>query len=144
MKEARSRFRTILITTLVLLIGFLVLQSLGYGIGFFLDPASGTGEFATPPSVEDDPLTVALVGLVGVGMLGAAGLLTLAAVLVVKGVPAGTYVVMAIGVVYMLAGVSVHRAGWTWDARFYLVGGGLLLALAGAVRLLRPSAHGPN
>ncbi|MEQ8330367.1 MAG: hypothetical protein RH859_07910 [Longimicrobiales bacterium] len=137
--------RFVLTTTLVLLIGLLVLQALGYGIGFFLDPASGVGEFASPPASDRDALTVALVGLVGVGMLGAATALGLAAVLILRRNPAGTYLAVAVGAVYVLAGISAFRAGWAWDASFYAGSGGLLMGLSVAVRWLpTPGSTSPE
>lgn len=41
-------------TTLMLLMGVLILQALGHDIGFFLDPASGMGEFSSPPPIASD------------------------------------------------------------------------------------------
>ena len=49
MVESRTRPPLALTAALVLLMGFLILQALGYGIGFFLDPVSGLGEFVSPP-----------------------------------------------------------------------------------------------
>ena len=115
---------------LLLLIGVLVLQALGYGIGFFFDPAGGLGEFASPPPPGEDELTVALIGLVGAGMLGAAAVLAVAFVLILRGKPAGSHLAMAVGCVYLLAGLSAFRASWTWDAYFYLASGGLLSSLS--------------
>ena len=135
--------RFVLTTTLLLLIALLILQALGYGLGFFLDPGSGIGEFAVPPTSDDDPLTVALVGLVGVGMLGAALALGLAAFLLLRRNPAGSYLAVAVGAAYVLAGVSAFRAGWTWDASFYAGSGGLLVGLSVAVRWLRPAESAP-
>jgi len=81
--------RLILTTVLILLIGLLVLQAIGYGVGFAIDPESGVKEFGyEEPTVVED-LTVALVGLVGVGMLGIAALLILSAILVWRANPAG-------------------------------------------------------
>jgi hypothetical protein len=115
----------------------LVLQALGYGIGFFFDPESGLGEFASPPPPGGNELTVALIGLIGVGMLSAAALLVWSAVLVFKNSPIAPLIAMAVGVVYLLAGVSVLRSGWTWDASFYAGSGGLLVLLSVAVHGLR-------
>jgi hypothetical protein len=134
--KAPRPVRLAVTTALLLLTGLLILQALGYGLGFFFDPASGLGEFASPPPTEGDELTVALVGLVGAGMLGAAGVLALGVVLVLRGDPAGSYLIMAVGGVYVLAGLSVMRASWTWDAYFYIVGGGLVGSLAAAWRSL--------
>ena len=64
--------RIILTTALILLIGLLVLQALGYGVGFAIGPESGVREFGYEEPTAMDDLTVALVGLVGVGMLGIA------------------------------------------------------------------------
>ncbi len=136
MVRARKGRRVAVTLPLLLLMGVLVAQALGYGIGFFFDPTSGLGEFASPPPAEDSPLTVALIGLVGVGMLAAAAALSLAAILIFRRHPGGLHVAMFIGCVYVLAGVSVLRAGWTGDAGFYLGSGGLLVLLAGATRLI--------
>lgn len=138
--------RRILTLALTLLIGLLILQALGYGIGFVIDPESGAGEFGyeKPPVVDD--LTVALVRLVGVGMLGNAALLILSAILVWRGNPAGTYVAMILGGIYVAVGLSALRAEWWWDAGFYGGTGALLIVLSAAVRWLsrqvapRPSA----
>ena len=123
-------------TTLLLLIAVLILQALGYGIGFFFDPAGGLGEFATRPPDGEDALTVALVGLVGAGMLGAAVLLAVSAALILRENPAGSYLAMAVGGVYVLAGLSAMRSAWVWDGYFYLGTGGLVLLLAAGVRWL--------
>ena len=130
MVESPKRARIAVTTTMLLLMAFLILQALGYGIGFFIDPTSGLGEFTSPPPAGSDDLTAALVGLVGVGMIGAAVLLALSAVLVLRGHPVGSSIAMVVGGIYLLAGVSVMRAGWTWDASFYLGGGGSLLLLS--------------
>ena len=131
-------FRRVLATVLILLIGLLVLQALGYGVGFVIDPESGVKEFGyEKPTVVED-LTVALVGLVGVGMLGVAALLTLSAGLVWRGNPAGVYVAMAIGGSYVLAGLCAYRAEWWWDANFYNATGAMLIVLSAAVRWLQP------
>ena len=127
--------QTIVRITLLVVIGILILQSLGYGVGFFLDPAGGVGEFASPPVDPEDELTIALVGLIGVGMLGTVAMLALAVTLIMKTNPAGTYIAMTIGAVYGLAGASAWRAGWIWDASFY-AGAGALLTLAIAQRWL--------
>ncbi|NNM34858.1 MAG: hypothetical protein HKO53_17405 [Gemmatimonadetes bacterium] len=132
MVDSVSRARSLLRVALLLVIAILILQALGYGIGFFLDPASGLGEFATPPPEGTDALTVALVGMTGVGMIGAAALLALAAGLVLGGRRAGGYVAITVGGVYILAGMSAFRAGWSGDAYFYAGAGLLLLVLAGA------------
>lgn len=134
MVESPRRAPIVLTATMVLLMCFLILQALGYGIGFFVDPVSGLGEFASPPPPGSDDLTVALVGLVGVGMIGAAALMALSVVLVLRGRPVGSTIGMLVGCIYLLAGVSVMRAGWTWDASFYLGGGGSLLLLCAASR----------
>lgn len=139
--------RAVTRTALFLLIGLLILQALGYGIGFFFDPASGAGEFASPPPEVADELTIALVGLVGAGMLGAALFLGLAAVLVWRTEPAGTWIAMTIGFVYVLSGASAYRAGWGWDAYFYAGTGALLFVLSLADRWLGSpagSAAGPT
>lgn len=124
------------VTTILLLLwtGFLILQALGYGIGFFFDPAARLGDFASPPPTADAELTTALVGLVGAGMLGAAAVLACAVVLILRRDPAAAYLVMAVGGLYVLAGVSAIRAAWTWDAYFYIGTGGLALLLAAVWR----------
>lgn len=139
MNKSMRPVRLVSMIALLLVMGFLILQALGYGIGFFFDPTSGVGEFASPPSDPVDELTVALVGLVGVGMLGTAVLLAVSALLVIKGNPAGTYIAMVVGGVYVLAGVSVLRVGWAWDAYFYAGGGMILFLLALVQRWLAPT-----
>lgn len=141
MTDPMRRIRFAVTGALLLVLGLLVLQALGYGIGFFLDPASGVGEFASPPPDVVDELTVALVGLVGVGMLGTAAMLGLAAVLIVRGNSAGTYIMATIGGIYILAGFSAWRAGWAWDASFYVCSGALLLLLSVAVSWFHSGAH---
>lgn len=129
--------RKILTALLLVLIGLLVLQALGYGIGFALDPASGVREFGyEKPNVVDD-LTVTLVGLIGVGMLGTAALLTLAAILVWRRRPAGASIAMIIGGVYLLAGIRAYCAEWWWDAYFYFATGALLIVVSAVVRWLQ-------
>jgi hypothetical protein len=125
--------RRILTAALTLLIGLLVLQALGYGIGFVIDPESGVAEFGyEKPTVVDD-LTVTLVGLVGVGMLGIAALLILSAILVWRGNPAGTYVAVILGGIYVAAGLCALRAEWWWDAGFYGGTGASLIVLSAVV-----------
>lgn len=139
MGDSSTRTRRLVTGIWLLLVAVLVLQSLGYGIGFFLDPASGLGEFATPPPAGgDDALTVGLIGMVGVGMLGAAALFALAAFHTLRGSTAGAHLGIVLGVVYVLAGVSAFRSGWGWDAWFYTGAGLLLMMTSAAVRLLRP------
>ncbi len=122
--------RLVSTAALLLVMAFLILQALGYGIGFFVDPASGVGEFASPPPDPVDELTVALVGQVGVGMLGTAMLLALAGFLVVRRNPAGPCITMVVGAVYVLAGISAWRSEWAWDAYFYGGGGAVLFVLS--------------
>ncbi|NNF27035.1 MAG: hypothetical protein HKN73_07445 [Gemmatimonadetes bacterium] len=136
--------KTIVRIALLFVIGILILQSLGYGVGFFFDPAGGVGEFASPPVDPEDELTIALVGLVGVGMLGTVAMLALAVTLIVKANPAGTYIAMTIGAVYVLTGASAWRAGWTWDASFYACAGALLMVLAIAHRWLEARTAEPQ
>lgn len=132
----------ILTAALILLIGLLVLQALGYGIGFVVDPESGVREFGyETPTVVDD-LTVSLVGLVGVGMLGTAALLTLSAILVLRRNSAGTYVAMILGGAYVAAGLCALRAEWWWDAGFYGGTGAALMVLSAAVAWLRARGGG--
>ena len=97
MADTRKRIRTLLPGSLLLLIGLLVLQALGYGLGFFFDPSSGLGEFASRPPPGEDDLTVALISLVGVGMLEAATLLTWSAVLLFKREATGLHLAMVVG-----------------------------------------------
>lgn len=144
MTDPMRRIRVVVTGALLLVLGVLILQALGYGIGFFLDPASGVGEFASPPPEIVDALTVALVGLVGVGMIGAAAMLGLAAMLIIRANPAGTYVAMTVGGVYILTGVSAWRAGWAWDASFYVCSGVLLLLLSLAVGWFRAARIEPT
>lgn len=139
MAEPAKVLRVVLTTMLLVLIAVLVLQALGYGLGFFFDPASGLGEFASPPPPGEDALTVALIGLVGVGMLGAAALLATSGVMVLRRRAAGSYAAMFVGAVYVLAGVSVLRADWAWDAYFYLGSGIGLVVLAAMVRWAQAS-----
>lgn len=134
--------RLVLTTALSLLIGLLVLQSLGYGIGFAIDPAAGVDEFGyeTPTVVED--LTIELVGLVGVGMLGVATLLMLSAILIWREEAAGAYIAVISGGVYVMAGIRAFHAGWWWDAYFYSGTGALLIILSLAVRWLQSRMSG--
>ncbi len=128
--------RTLLTAVLTVLIGVLVLQALAYGVSFAIAPAGGVNEFGyDKPAVVDD-LTVALVGMIGVGMLGSAAFLTLAAILVWRANPAGAYVAMILGVVYILEGLCAFRAEWWWDARFFCVAGTTLVLLSAVVRWL--------
>lgn len=130
--------RRIASTALLVVIGVLVLQALGYGIGFYLDPASGVDEFASPPPAIPDELTIALVGIVGAAMIGTAVMLTTAAVLVVRGNAAGALVSFVVGAVYVLTGVSSYRSDWAWDAGFYSATGLLLMLLSAVVRRQMP------
>ncbi len=142
MASYSKTLRLILTTVLILLIGLLVLQALGYGVGFAIDPESGVKEFGyEKPTVVED-LTVALVGLVGVGMLGTAALLILSAILVWRANPAGAYVAMIVGGVYVLSGLCAFRAEWWWDAYFYSVTGASLIVLSAAVRWLQSRKSG--
>ena len=121
--------RLIVTALLTFLIGFLVLQAVAYGIGFAVSPQGGVNEFGyAAPTVVDD-LTVALVGLVGVGMVGVAALLVLAAILVWRANPAGAWVAIIVGGLYVLSGLQAVRAEWWWDAWFYSITGVLLLVL---------------
>ena len=101
-----------LTAVLTVLIGLLVLQALAYGLTFAIDPAGGVKEFGyeAPTVVED--LTVALVGLVGVGMVGAAALLVFSAILIWRKNPAGAYLAIIVGAVYVLSGFCSFRAEW--------------------------------
>ncbi len=131
----------VLTTVLILLIGLLVLQALGYGVGFAIDPETGVNEFGYEEPTVVENLTVALVGLVGVGMVGIAALLILSAILVWRGNPAGAYVAMMIGGIYVLSGLCAFRAEWWWDASFYTFSGALLIVLSAAVRWLPQAAR---
>lgn len=137
MAEHGNAIRRLSTGALLLLIGVLILQALGYGIGFFLDPESGVGEFASPPPTTLDDLTIALVGLVGVAMIGTAVMLTTAALLIARGRRAGPVVSFVVGAVYVLAGVSAFRADWAWDGGFYATAGALLSLLSLTVFLIR-------
>ncbi len=129
--------RLVATSALIALIGLLMLQALGYGIGFALDPAAGVGEFGSPqPAVVDD-LTVSLVGMVGVSMLGTAALLTLAAILVWRKNPAGVLVTAMLGAGYVLVGMSAFRAEWGWDGYFYVITGVALIVLSAVVGWLQ-------
>ena len=141
MAESLKPMRGVVTAALLLLTVVLILQALGYGIGFFFDPKSGVGEFASPPPAGDNELTVALIGLIGVGMLASAATLTLSAALVIKRRTAGPFLAMAVGFAYVLAGGSVLRVGWVWDASFYAGSGALLILLAVALRGLRTPAQ---
>lgn len=138
-----SAIRSVLTIGAIVWMAFMIVQALGYGVGFALDPASGVGEFASePPDVPND-LTVALVGLVGVGMLGMAALLAMAASLMWRARPSGAWLAMIGGSVYVAAGLSAFRAGWAWDGWFYVVAGGVLVSLAAGVSVLQArEAHG--
>ena len=136
--------RIILTTVLVLLIGLLVLQALSYGVGFALYPESGVKEFGYEEPTAVDDLTVTLVGLVGVGMLGTAALLILSAILVWRANPAGAYVAMITGGVYVLSGMCALRAEWWWDANFYTIAGASLILLSAAVRWLQSQKSGED
>ncbi len=137
MTSRSETIRVTLTTVLSLLIGLLVLQALGYGVGFAMNPAGGVGEFGLEVPADVDDLTVALVGVVGVGMLGVAALLVLSAFLVWRANPAGAYVAMITGGVYVLAGLNAARAEMTWDANFYGITGASLIVLSAAVRWLQ-------
>ena len=54
--------RLILTAVFIALIGLLVLQALGYGVGFAVDPESGVKEFGYEEPTVVESLTVALVG----------------------------------------------------------------------------------
>jgi hypothetical protein len=136
--------RITLTTVLVLLIGLLVLQPLGYGMGFAINPEGGVGEFGYDVPTAVDDLTVTLVGLVGVGMLGVAALLILSAILVWRANPAGAYVAMITGGVYVLAGLNAARAELWWDANFYSLTGASLILLSSAVRWLQFQKSGED
>ncbi len=144
MPPAVKIVRFVVTAVFSLLAGVLVLQALAYGVGFALNPESGVGEFGyqTPTVVE--PLTVMLVGLVGVGMLANAALLVVSVVLVWRANPAGAYVAMIVGGAYVLYGAVAYRAEWWWDANFYGFTGAALFVLAVAVRLLRPRNRGDD
>jgi len=144
MARRSNIIRRILTAALIVLIGLLVLQALGYGIGFVIDPESGVGEFGYEKPTVVDNLTVTLVGLVGVGMLGVAALLILSAILVWRGNPAGAYVAMIIGGVYIGAGLCALRAEWWWDAWFYGGTGASLTVLSVAVAWLHASPGGEH
>jgi hypothetical protein len=119
-----------------------ILQALGYGIGFVIDPENGVREFGyEKPTVVDD-LTVTLVRLVGVGMLGVAAFLILSAILVWLGNPAGAYVAMILGGLYVATGLCALRAEWWWDAGFYGGTGASLIVLSAAVGWLHARARG--
>lgn len=128
---------------LTLLIGLLVLQALAYGISFALNPEGGVGEFATKPTPGDE-LTVALVGLVGVGMIGFAALMILSVLLVWRRNPAGAYVAMILGGIYIAVGLCALRASWGWDAWFYGITGASLIVLSAAVRWLQTGERGED
>lgn len=126
----------------LLLTGVLILQGLAYGVGFFLDPASGLGEFATPPGADDDQLAIGLVGLVGVAMIGAAALLAWSAILLFKDDAFAPRMTMLVGAMYVLAGISAYRVGWMWDASFYAGTGVLLFTLSVVVHRFRGEVVG--
>ncbi len=134
--------RKLLTAVLMLLIGLLVVQALGYGIGFAMDPESGVQELGgeEPSAVED--LTVALVGWVGVAMLGFAALLILSAILIWRADRAGAHVTTILGGIYVLVGMRAFRAEWWWDAYFYSVTGALLVVLSLAVGWLQSRVSG--
>lgn len=136
--------RRIVKAALTLLIGLLVMQALGYGIGFVVDPASGVREFGYEKRTVVDDLMVTLVGLVGVGMLGIAALLTLSAILVWRGNPAGAYVAMVLGGTYVAVGLCALRAEWWWDAGFYGGTGASLIVLSAAEGWLHARARGED
>ncbi len=144
MARRSNIIRRILTAALIVLIGLLVLQALGYGIGFVIDPEGGVREFGYEKPTVVDNLTVTLVGLVGVGMLGVAALLILSAILVWRGNPAGAYVAMIIGGVYIGASLCALRAEWWWDAGFYGGTGASLIVLSAAVRWLHASPRGEH
>ena len=141
MPPQRKTIRILLTTVLTLLMGLLVLQAVAYGLTFALDPEAGVHEFASKPADGGDELAVALVGMVGVGMLGTAALLVLSAILVWRSNPAGTSIAMITGGVYVLAGLCAHRAAWEWDAWFYGLTGAALVILSAAVRLSLGRSH---
>lgn len=134
--------RILVSAILTLLMGILVLQALAYGLAFALDPESGVKEFGYEAPIVVEDLTVALVGLAGVGMIGTAALLVLSAILVWRANPAGAYVAMIVGGVYVLSGLCAFRAEWWWDANFYGGSGASLLVLGMAVRGLQALGSG--
>ena len=125
---------------LTVLIGLLVLQALAYGIGFVLDPAGNAGEFGLEVSEPVDELTAELVRLVGLAMIGSAVLLILAAVLIWRADPVGSFLAMIIGAFYVVVALQAGMAGSWWDAGFYGITGVALIVLAAAVLRLRSSA----
>lgn len=135
----RTRARVAARGAMLVLLLLLVLQAMAYGISFFVNPISGLEEFASPPPAEGQDLAVGLIGLLGVGMMGVAVALMWAMTLIGKGDLLGPRISMMIGVVYVLAGMSVVRVGWVWDAWFYSVCGSLLILLSTALRWLRSS-----
>lgn len=139
--------RLILTTVLTLLIGLLVLQALAYGIGFAVDPEGNAGAFGYEAPDPVDELTVELVRLVGISMIGGAVLLAFSAILIWRATPAGAYLAMIIGGIYVVVGLhAVNEQQW-WDAGLYGITGVALIVLAGATRWLQarpgPSATGP-
>ena len=137
MTTLRKTLQLFLKSVLTLVIAVLVLQALAYGLSFAIDPAVGVDAFGyEAPAVVDD-LTVALVGMAGVGMIGTAALLVLSAILVWRVNPAGAYLAAIVGAVYLGLGRCSYRAEWWWDANFYGLAGTTLLVLAVAVRWLQ-------
>ena len=129
--------RIIMTTVLTLLIGLLVLQALAYGVGFALDPEANVGEFGYEAPDPLDQLTVELVRLVGISMLGSAALLGFSAILIGRAIPAGVYLAMIIGAIYVIIAFGAVDAEQWWDAGFYGITGVALVALSAAARWLQ-------
>jgi hypothetical protein len=139
--------RLILTAVLTLLIGLLVLQAAAYGIGFAVDPVGNAGEFGFEAPDPVDELTVELVRLVGISMIGGAVLLAFSAILIWRATPAGAYLAMIIGGIYVVVALHAVNAEQWWGAGLYGITGAALIVLAGTNRWLQarpaPSATGP-
>ena len=75
--------------------------------------------------------------MVGIAMIGGAVLLVLAGILIWRAIPAGAYIALVIGGIYLAIALGAASAGQWWDAGFYGVTGAALIVLAAAVRWLQ-------
>ena len=134
--SSRRAARLLASTVLILLVGLLVSQSLAYGIGFVSDPDDNVRELAMVVPGPAAALTPGLVRLIGAAMVAIAALLTLAAIMILRGRPLGTAILMVIGAIYLAVALLAAQAGSWWDVGFYGSAGVALIAMSGAVHRL--------